>query len=483
MTRYRADPDSLAAHPMPAWWRDAKLGVMMHWGLYSVPAWAPREADIIRLLASRPHDALIHTPYAEWYANSLKFADGPTAAHHRATYGDRPYESFRDDFEAGLAKWSAGPLIDFVAGIGARYFVPVTKHHDGYCLWPTTVANPLHGRWRAPRHLVAEMAGACRERGLRFGVYYSGGLDWTYEPAPIASLGAMRASLPTGAAARAAFCDHYRELIAATDPDILWNDIAYPSGEDLWPLLADFYNDREDRLINDRFQLPDDSRARLADPEARAAFDRSVAEAMSKPGFAFAPSLPPVFDHRTPEYASGRDLGETPWETVRGVGHSFGFKANETAEDYLTGEALVRLFVDIVGWGGNLLINIGPRADGSIPDEQGGPLRALGEFVAANGAAIFGGRPDARLPRVTLGETSVHPVTVGPRRFALISGEPPPAGARLEGWGAIEAVRDLSGRPWPSAREGEALTIRPPERGGGGAVPALALELLEGLPA
>lgn len=459
MSRYRPDPESLAAHAAPTWWRDAKLGVMITWGLYSVPAFAPRGTDVVQLLAERPDDALSLTPYAEWYENSLKFAGGPTALQHRERFGDAPYVAFRKSFEAGLARWSAEPLMDFIAGIGARYVVPVTKHHDSYCLWPTALSNPLRGAgWHAPRDLVGEMAAAARARGLAFGVYYSAGLDWTLNPEPIANLGEMRAALPAGAVARRMMREHYRELIAATDPDILWNDIGYPDAGDLWELLAEYYNAREDRLINDRFQLPTPGHAAMADPAERAAYNRAIADALRTPGFAFAPDLPEVFDHRTPEYATSAGMGDVAWETVRGVGHSFGYKANEAPTDFLTGDQLVAMFLRIVGHGGNLLINIGPRADGSIPDEQAGPLGRLGVFLGEHGRAIYGSRPDRDLAALDVSGTAVLPVRVGREGFALVAGPLPPS-VRLEGWGRVKGVSLFGGEPVPCRSEGEDLLI------------------------
>lgn len=466
MMRYRAHPESLAAHATPAWWQDAKLGVMITWGLYSVPAFAPRGTDVVKLLAERPDDALKLTPYAEWYENSLKFADGPTAAQHRERFGAQPYAAFRSMFEEGLARWSAGPMMDFIAGIGARYVVPITKHHDSYCLWPTAVPNPMRGAdWHTPRDLVSEMAQAARARNMRFGVYYSAGLDWTLNPEPIANLGEMRAALPAGQFARRMMRDHYRELIAATDPDILWNDIGYPDAGDLWDLLADYYNDREDRVVNDRFQLPTPEHAAMVDPVARAAFNRAVSDALKTPGFAFAPDLPPVFDHRTPEYAVSGGMGDVAWETVRGVGHSFGYKANEIAADFLSGDALVDMFLRVVGSGGNLLINIGPRADGSIPPEQAGPLEQLGMFLKANGAAIYGSRPWTQLSRADADGATLFPVSVGPRRFALVAGRLP-GQVRLQGWGSVTGLSTLAGRPLDVRREnGDLILDVPPELG------------------
>jgi alpha-L-fucosidase len=475
VTHYQADPGSLAAHEAPAWWRDAKLGVMMHWGLYSVPAWAPRGSDIIALLRERPDDALILTPYAEWCENSLKFPDGPTAAEHRRRWGERPYASFRTEFEAGLPGWDPDAVLDLVAASGAGYLVPVTKHHDGYCLWPAATPHPTRPGWHAPRDLIGALAAGARSRGLRFGVYYSGGLDWTLNPAPIASLADIRAGLPEGEAARALILGHYHELIARYDPDILWNDIAYPDAGDLWGLLADFYNGRADRLINDRFQPPRDGAGAMRDPAARAAMNRAVAKAMAEPGFAFAPTLPPVFDHRTPEYAA-QTGADHAWETVRGIGHSFGYNQAETAADHLSPEALIRLFVSVVGEGGNLLINLGPRADGSIPEDQARPLRALGDWLERHGAAIRGTRPVAGAPRFDLDGVPARIVQAGGRRFLLLAGAAPTGERRLPLGARAEGLRTLDGRPLPCSREGVDLVVDFPE--GADRAAASAFELL-----
>src|SRR4051812_17308465 len=123
----------------PAWWRDAKLGVMVHWTPASVPAFAPTDVEIGDLLQSGERDALSRTPYAEWYENSLRFPDSPVARHHREVYGTRDYAEFARDWEAGLDAWDPDAWAQHFASTGARYVVFVAKHCDGYCLWPTDV--------------------------------------------------------------------------------------------------------------------------------------------------------------------------------------------------------------------------------------------------------------------------------------------------------------------------------------------------------
>jgi alpha-L-fucosidase len=162
------------SRPLPDWFQDAKLGIFVHWGPYSVPAWAEPTGELGAV------DEAIwfrHNPYAEWYANTIRIPDSPAREHHRRTYGDAPYDDFLDAWRAEAfdpAGWAR-----LFARAGARYVIPTTKHHDGVPLWDapgTATRNTVH---RGPRRdLVGAIAGAAREAGLRFGVYYSGGLDW-----------------------------------------------------------------------------------------------------------------------------------------------------------------------------------------------------------------------------------------------------------------------------------------------------------------
>src|SRR3954463_12803634 len=125
----RALLHQLRRHQVPAWWRDAKLGVFIHWTPASVAGWAPTSSDIGALLASGRQDALSEIPYTEWYENSLRFPASSVARHHREAYGDRPYRAFAADFEAGLAQWDPDDWARRFRAAGARYVVLVAKHH------------------------------------------------------------------------------------------------------------------------------------------------------------------------------------------------------------------------------------------------------------------------------------------------------------------------------------------------------------------
>jgi alpha-L-fucosidase len=223
----------LRRHRVPAWWQDAKLGIFVHWTIASVPAFAPVGADFSSLLKSERRDAYSLSPYVEWYQNSLRFPDSPVARYHHQTYGDRSYESFRAEWEAGLELWDPQAWAEKFKASGARYVVFVAKHADGYCLWPTDVPNPNRLGWHARRDVVGELAGAVRGAGMRFGLYYSGGMDWTFNQRPVGSMADVLASIPRGdypAYAEA----QVRELIDRYRPSVLWNDIAWPAvGKDL----------------------------------------------------------------------------------------------------------------------------------------------------------------------------------------------------------------------------------------------------------
>jgi alpha-L-fucosidase len=357
--RYEPTWESIRTHTVPDWFADAKLGIFIHWGLYSVPAWAPPTGELGKVDFNK---WFYQNPYAEWYLNSLRLKKSATYKHHVETYGANfDYYDFARDFNRDTQKWQPSEWARLFREAGARYAVLTTKHHDGFRLWPSRVPNPKRPgvELSAKRDLVGELTEAVRSQGLKMGLYYSGGLDWTFEPKPIANLADLKSTAPqTEEYARYADA-HWRELIDLYQPSVLWNDITYPKAGKLTEIFSDYYNRVPDGLIDNRF------------------------------GVEFA-------DFTTPEYANYDKITEKKWESCRGLGFSFGYNRVEGPEHVIAPDKLIALLVDIVSKNGNLLLNIGPRPDGSISELQTDRLRELGRWLGANGEGIYGTRPWVR---------------------------------------------------------------------------------------
>ncbi|GAA5189758.1 hypothetical protein GCM10023322_43180 [Rugosimonospora acidiphila] len=351
-TRHAGDADS-----MPPWFRDAKLGIFVHWGAYSVPGWA---VPLGELGAVDPDEFFVRAPYAEWYANTIRIPGSPAARHHERVHHGAPYDDFLDGWHA--ERFDPAGWAELFRSIGARYVVLTTKHHDGICLWDAPGTGDRNTVHRGPRRdLVGELSEAVRAAGLRFGAYYSGGLDWSRGDFPPISADEHLATYRPVDDDYARYAGrHVEDLIARYAPDVLWNDINWPdAGKPRLPELFDgYYRAVPEGVVNDRW---------------------GIAEA----------------DYLTSEYSAHRENESTgrAWEHNRGIGYSFGYNREEAAEHRLTGPALIRHFVDVVVRGGNLLLNVGPRADGSIPEPQRRPLAELGAWLAVNGEAVFGTRP------------------------------------------------------------------------------------------
>ncbi len=344
--------------PVPDWFSDAKLGIFIHWGPYSVPAWAE---PIGELGTIEPHHWFAHNPYAEWYYNTIRIPGSPAAQHQAEVYGGAPYDDFIDGWDA--AEFDADAVLKLIASTGARYFVPTTKHHDGVTLWDAPGTGDRNTVRRGPhRDLIGEFAAATRAAGLRFGVYYSGGLDWHFSQLPAITGDDEEFPKPQDAAYAQYAYEHVADLIEKYRPEVLWGDIDWPDAGkpdgpfSLTGLFDAFYAAAPDGVANDRWGETH-------------------------------------WDFRTSEYQAGLDSeGAGGWENCRGIGFSFGYNQLEDASHVLSGPAAVRHLVDVVSRGGNLLLNIGLTAAGTVPPLQRATLEHLGAWNAANGHAVFGSR-------------------------------------------------------------------------------------------
>jgi alpha-L-fucosidase len=359
-THYLPTVASLDARPVPQWYNDAKLGIFIVWGLYSVPAWAPlkhKEHDFAN------NDFIMNTPYAEWYYNVSRIPGSPTEAYNREHYGaDHNYYDFAKQFNEQAAHWDADKMAAIVQQTGAKYVVFTAKFHDGYLLWPSKVPNPDQRNITATRDLVGDMKTAMEKRGIKLGLYYSGGFDWTFNRGPIERNEDYEATKPETQAYGRYADAQIEELIKLYHPAVLWNDIDWPRTGHPLQLFADYYNAVPDGVVDDRF----------------------------------TPGRPPAENHSdffTAEYFSLHETSKRKWEANRGVGLSFGYNRAEGEADTISAKDLIHLFVDVVSKNGNLLLDVGPEADGTIPAIQLDRIRALGDWMHVNSEAIYATKP------------------------------------------------------------------------------------------
>lgn len=343
---------------VPQWYRDAKIGFFVHWGLYSVPGWALTKTPV----GMRMEDAYIYHQYAEWYANTVRFLESPTREYHRKKFSEgTSYEDLADLWQPSIT--AVANIVDLVVKAGGRYLIPTTKHHDGFCLWDTKTTT-FNASQRGPsRDLIAEFAKEAKQKHLRFGVYFSGAHDWHVADFPPISSDKELFTYRRNDREFAKYAaTQLRELITKFSPDILWNDIEWPdAGKDNGPdsittLFAEYLAQVPGGVVNDRWGVP-------------------------------------AYGYLTREYSYVANTMPQVWEATRGIGRSFGYNQLENSDDYLSAKSLVELLVDVVSKNGNLIINIGPKADGTVVTAQAEVLLRLGEWLEINGEAIYGTRP------------------------------------------------------------------------------------------
>ena len=381
--KYTPDKDSIKTHQVPDWFHDAKFGIFIHWGLYSVPAFALAKMDLGDSQKRGVEEHFKNNPYAEWYLNSLRIDGSPTQKYHKENYGENfEYDDFVSIFNEEIQKWNPDKMVELFKKAGAKYVVLGTKHHDGFTLWPSKYPNPNKEDYHASRDIVGELTKSVKKNGLKMGFYYSGALDWSWNPESIKDGKSFTANGPTMIEYTKYANNHWYELIDNYDPIILWNDIGYPPNTNVYEIFAYFYNKHPDGVVNDRWiQI---QKSEFKHPKVRHR------------------------DFSTPEYKKMPEITDYKWESTRGVGYSFGYNKMETEEDYLNPKELILMFIDIVSKNGNLLLNVGPKADGSIPELQRKAIIGLGEWLEVNGEGIYGTRPWIKAEGKTAGGINIR---------------------------------------------------------------------------
>jgi alpha-L-fucosidase len=338
---YQPNWESLDQRPTPAWFEDAKFGIFIHWGVYSVPSWGPKGT------------------YAEWYWHEMHDTNKPTWKFHAETYGPKfRYQDFANEFKAELFKpeeWA-----DIFARSGAKYVVLTSKHHEGFCLWPNAQSWNWNSLDLGPhRDLCGDLAKAVRDRGLKMGFYYSL-YEW-YNPLYQSDIHRF---------VQEHFFPQFKDLVNRYQPSLIFADGEWEHPSAIWQspeLLAWLFNEspcRNDVVVNDRWGK----------------------ETRGKHGGYYTTEYGEV------HVGQGKDVpkNQHPWEENRGIGRSFGFNRNENADDYRPANDLINLLVDMTAQGGNLLLDVGPTADGRIPVIMQQRLLEMGDWLKVNQEAIYG---------------------------------------------------------------------------------------------
>jgi alpha-L-fucosidase len=291
------------------WWHEAKFGMFIHWGLYSVLGrheWVMENEAI---------------PVDEYEQLARRFIPKPQFAREWARLAKRA---------------------------GMKYMVMTTKHHEGFCLFDTKTTNYCAPKQAAGRDLVKEYVEAARAEGLRVGFYYSL-MDWHHPDG---------ARCEVDEAARRRFVEyihtHLRELMTNYGRvDILWYDVSWPLEAKGWESAAMnqmVFQLQPEIIVNNRNKLPG--------------------------------------DFSTPEQRIQAEEGERAWEACMTMNDSWGYHAADDA--WKTPKQVIRNLITCARDGGNYLLNIGPRADGSVPEESVRILTTVGQWMDKNGQAIWG---------------------------------------------------------------------------------------------
>jgi alpha-L-fucosidase len=324
--QYKPTWESLDSRPVPQWWKDAKFGIFIHWGVYSVPGYS-KKGD-----------------YAEWYENGLRNGDSARIKYQKENYGNRTYNDLVNDFHAELFNPD-------------EWVVLTSKHHDGFCLWPSKEADRDWGfPWNAVtagphKDLLGELFKAIRKTSVHPGMYYSL-YEW-YNPLWLTDKNKY---------VSVHMWPQMKDLINTYKPDVFWTDGGWDAPASTWKsqeFLAWLYN--ESPVKN-----------------SIVTYDRWGSGVRFHHGGVY-----------TPEYQPDLDFEDHPWEESRGMGASYGYNRNEDSWDYNSAQSLVLQLVDKVSRGGNFLLDIGPDAHGKIPPIMQERLLQIGDWMNINSESIY----------------------------------------------------------------------------------------------
>lgn len=360
-----------ANYQVPSWYEDAKFGIFIHWGPYSVPGLAPGKA------------------YAEWYPHNIYRANTKRSSkwrqYHQQTYGsDFGYKDFIPQFKA--EHWDPQDWAELFKQAGARYVIPVGEHHDGFAMWDSALT-----RWDAKdmgpkRDIIGELAKAVRLAGMKYAVSYHRERHFSYFNQDDERLKRELAANPEAAQLYGPFelskefirdyRARWQEICDKYQPDFMWlDDIPAFYQQPNHPNMAE-YQQTLLEMVSDYLQQSQQWHKQVYfNNKGKHRNFATHAGVLSKDNMTMA-SIGPK------------------WENPATFGHSFAYNyIEEQNGSYKNSDELVDLLIDVVSKNGNLLLNIGPKADGTIVEAQRVGLLAIGRWLQTNGDGIYGSRP------------------------------------------------------------------------------------------
>lgn len=377
--------ESLAMHECPEWFKDAKIGMFIDWGPWSVGGYAQSNSA-----------AASGACYPDWYEMNIHDARTYSESGHMTLrgYHDQTWgaDIGGDDLINLLSdeRFNSRSFVTLAKDCGFRYVVPFLKHHGGFCLWDSSFTRRDSMDWAFHRDFATELSKACKQQSLKFGAYVSVG-EWDYpailQDGQIGAFGFnaqlrnitnlnqcyfLSGKIPVTNYVRDYFIPATKELLDKTKPDLIWYDGA-------WTATSDFYGTRDINAYYYNTALRDKREVCIND---RSGSDYRDGKVIGKTDFT------------TSEYGHGASSLDQPWEECRSFSRNFGYNWTEEsdADAILSDKACIDLIVDIVGRGGNLLLIVSPTGTGEIPPRQLHALRNMGDWLKQYGAAIYGTR-------------------------------------------------------------------------------------------
>lgn len=360
---YRADWNSLSAYRVPEWYKNAKFGIFIHWGIYSVPAFGN-----------------------EWYSRNMYIQGSPEFEHHRKTYGEQKdfgYKDFIPMFRA--EKFDPKEWAELFKKAGARYVVPVAEHHDGFQMYDSEISKWNAANMGPKRNVLGELSAEFNRQGMVNGASTHRIEHWF-------------------------FMGHGKEFEsditdAEQEGDFYWPAMPERDHYDLFSEPAPTVEFLEDWMIRtceliDRYRIKvlyfdwwiqhQSAKPYLQKIAAyyynRAAeWGEEVVICYKHDAFMFGTALVDI------ERGQFAQIQPFYWQTDTAIAkNSWCYTENN---DFKKAKDILCDLVDIVSKNGNLLLNVGPKADGSISDEDRAVLLEIGDWMEKNGEAVYGTRP------------------------------------------------------------------------------------------